>query len=55
MQCEVGAQGLAKQMGPFDTDEAAFAAARTCQGAPQLLETGILLTLYNANRHPCDP
>jgi hypothetical protein len=50
-----GAQGLFEQVRPFDSGQrppfAVALAKRVGQRPAQLLQAGILFTLYNANRH----
>jgi len=48
------AQRLFQQIGSLDPGQAARLAAGVGQGAAQLFQAGILLTLYNADRHGCE-
>ena len=45
------AHRLEEKIGPLNAGQAAFFAAGIREGAPQLLHAGILLTLYNTERH----
>jgi len=46
-----GAEGFFEEIGAFDSDQTAVFAQGIGEGAAQLFEACILLTLYNANRH----
>ena len=48
---QAGIESLLDQIGAFDSDKAAVVAAGASQRPAQFLQTRVLFTLYNANRH----
>ena len=50
-----GVQGFVKKDGSFHPRQALVGSSWICERPPQFLQPRVVLTLYNAYRHSCEP
>jgi hypothetical protein len=55
IHAQARAKGFCHQVRAFDSDQPSFVSFRMSECFPQFLQPRVLLTLYNAYRHLCEP